>query len=103
MSLLILIRLMLTFDLCLVCVEGLVPGAHDVLPIGGSHIVQAGAALIVAFVVYEIVETGKIVIHSIRKSLKQRKAQTRSITSVSIPYESSTQPLDETPHAGPQP
>lgn len=70
MSLLILARLMLTFDLCLVCAEGLIPRAHGVLPIGGSHIVQAGAALIVAFVVYEIADICRKVYYNFRKLLK---------------------------------
>ena len=70
MSLLIMIRFMLALDLCLVCAEDLIPGAHGVLPIGGSHIVQVGTALIMAFVIYEIADACGKVFHTIRQYLK---------------------------------
>lgn len=56
MILSLLIRFMLVLELCLVCAEDLVPGAHDVLPIGGSHVVQVGIALMSAFICNEIYE-----------------------------------------------
>ena len=48
------IRLVLVVELLLIVAEACIPGSKRWLPLGGSHLAQVGACLVVAVVVIEI-------------------------------------------------
>lgn len=52
--LLAVVRIALALETLLVCIEGVVPAARRILPLGGSHLAQLGLVLGVAIALADI-------------------------------------------------
>jgi hypothetical protein len=70
---LLLLRLAGATELLLVCAEGLVPGGHTLLPLGGNHLAQIGVVFGLTFALKEMCEAVVFVAKLAVRRLRRRR------------------------------